>query len=55
MKDELNEIRSKRVCSSVRDNIQERLVRTEQRCADQEQYIRGECVGIVGLLENLNG
>ena len=43
------------MCSSVRDNIQERLVRTEQRCADQEQYIRGECVGIVGLLENLNG
>ena len=53
MKDEFNEIRSRRVTSSVRDDFETRLVQVEQRLAEQEQYTRCECVDFAGLPENL--
>ena len=53
IKAELNEIRSGRGSSSVRDYNETRLIQIERRLAEKEQYTRGKCVDIVGLPENL--
>ena len=53
IKAELNEIRSGRGNSSVRDDNETRLIQIERRLAEKEQYTRGKCVDIVGLPENL--
>ena len=55
IKDELNEIRRTRVSSGVRDDFESRVIKIEQRLAEQEQYTRRECVDIVGLPKNLKG
>ena len=55
IKDELNEIKSGRGSTSVRDDFETRLIQIERRLAKQEQYTWRECVGIVGLPENLKG
>ena len=54
-KDELSEIKSGRWSASVRDGFGTRLIQTERRLAEQEQYTRPECVDIVGLPDNLKG
>ena len=55
IKDELNEIKSGIGSTSVRDDFETRLIQIELRLAEQEQYTRRECVGIVRLPENLKG
>ena len=61
IKDELNEIKSRRGSTSVRDDFETKLVHIERRLAEQEQYIRVEsfpefprentCGGVSSLLE----
>ena len=55
IKDELNEIKSGKGSTSATDDFETRLKQMERRLAEQEQYIRRECVDIVGLPENLKG
>ena len=53
IKDELNETKSGRGSTSVIDDFETRLIQTERRLAEHEQYTRRECVDIVGPPENL--
>ena len=55
LKDELNKIRSRRLSSSVINNLETRLLQTERRLDEQEQYTSWEYVDIVGLPENFKG
>ena len=53
IKDELNETKSGRGSTSVIDDFETRLIQTERRLAEHEQYTRRERVDIVRPPENL--
>ena len=54
-KNELNEVRNKRVISSVGDDFEWRTVRTERKLTEQEQYTMRECMDTVQIPKSVKG